>query len=70
MQITRELFLKNLVLIGTNVGNLEEYKAMLAFVEQHRLRPVIDRSFAFAAAADALAYLASAHRLGKVTVTA
>jgi zinc-binding alcohol dehydrogenase/oxidoreductase len=64
-----ELFLKNLVLIGTNVGNLEEYKAMLTFVEQHRLRPVIDRSFALADAADALAYLASGHRLGKVTVT-
>jgi len=63
-----ELFLKNLSLIGTNVGNLAEYKAMLAFVEQHRLRPVIDRSFAFADAAAALQYLASGHRLGKVTV--
>jgi NADPH:quinone reductase-like Zn-dependent oxidoreductase len=64
-----ELFLKNLSLIGTNVGNLGEYKAMLAFVEQHRLRPVIDRSFAFVDAAAALQYLASGHRLGKVAIT-
>ena len=63
-----ELFLKNLRLLGTNVGNLDEYKAMLAFVEQHRLRPVIDRSFAFADAADALEYLSSGHRIGKVTI--
>jgi zinc-binding alcohol dehydrogenase/oxidoreductase len=64
-----ELFLKNLALIGSNVGNLEEYKAMLAFVEQHRLRPVIDRAFAFKDAADALQYLATGHRFGKVTIT-
>jgi zinc-binding alcohol dehydrogenase/oxidoreductase len=64
-----ELFLKNLALIGSNVGNLEEYKAMLAFVEQHRLRPVIDRAFAFKDAAAALQYLATGHRFGKVTIT-
>ena len=63
-----ELFLKNLALIGSNVGNLEEYKAMLAFVEQHRLRPVIDRAFAFKDAAAALQYLATGHRFGKVTI--
>jgi zinc-binding alcohol dehydrogenase/oxidoreductase len=65
-----ELFLKNVSLIGTNVGNLDEYKTMLAFVEQHQLRPAIDRSFAFADAAAALRYLATSHGFGKVTVTA
>jgi NADPH:quinone reductase-like Zn-dependent oxidoreductase len=64
-----ELFLKNLALMGTNVGNLEEYKAMLAFVEEHGVRPAIDRSFAFAEAANALQYLATGHRFGKVTIT-
>jgi zinc-binding alcohol dehydrogenase/oxidoreductase len=63
-----ELFLKNVALMGTNVGNLEEYKAMLAFVEQHRLRPAIDRTFRFEQAADALQYLASGHGFGKVTI--
>jgi zinc-binding alcohol dehydrogenase/oxidoreductase len=63
-----ELFLKNIALLGTNVGNLPEYRAMLAFVEQHRLRPVIDRAFGFDAAADALTYLDGAHRFGKVTI--
>jgi len=64
-----EVFLKNVSLIGTNVGNLEEYRAMLAFMEQHGLRPVIDRSFALTDAADALQYLATGHRFGKVTIT-
>jgi zinc-binding alcohol dehydrogenase/oxidoreductase len=63
-----ELFMKNLALIGSNVGNLEEFKAMLAFVEQHRLRPVIDRAFALKDASDALQYLATGHRFGKITI--
>ena len=29
-----ELFLKNVTIMGTNVGNLEDFKAMLAFVAQ------------------------------------
>jgi len=63
-----ELFLKNIVLVGTNVGNLQEYRTMLAFVDEHRTRPVIDRLFGFDAAADALQYLDSEHRFGKVTI--
>jgi zinc-binding alcohol dehydrogenase/oxidoreductase len=63
-----ELFLKNVALMGTNVGNLEEYKAMLMFVEQHRLRPAVDRTFALEEATDALRYLATGHRFGKVTI--
>jgi len=65
-----ELFLKNIVLLGTNVGNLQEYRAMLAFVEQHRLRPVIERIFGFDVAAGALRYLDTEHRFGKVAIVA
>jgi NADPH:quinone reductase-like Zn-dependent oxidoreductase len=63
-----ELFLKNISIIGTNVGNLEEYRAMLDFVEHKRLKPIIDRSFALADAVNALQYLDGAHQFGKVTI--
>ena len=64
-----ELFLKNVSLIGTNVGNLDDFKAMLAFVGQHQLQPLIDRRFAFDAASEALGYLQDAHQAGKVVIS-
>jgi zinc-binding alcohol dehydrogenase/oxidoreductase len=63
-----ELFLKNVTVIGTNVGTLEEFKAMLAFVSEHRLEPVIERSFSLDQAAEALAFLQEKHRLGKIVI--
>jgi zinc-binding alcohol dehydrogenase/oxidoreductase len=64
-----ELFLKNISIIGTNIGNLDEFKAMLAFVTQHRLEPLIEQSFALADAATALRFLHDQHQLGKIVIT-
>ena len=64
-----ELFLKNITLMGTNVGMLGELRRVVDFLSQHQLRPVIDRTFALAQAAQALAHLEGAHSLGKVVVT-
>jgi NADPH:quinone reductase-like Zn-dependent oxidoreductase len=63
-----ELFLKNVNIIGSNVGNLEEFKTLCAFVEQQRLEPVIDRSFPLDSAPEALRYLQDGHKLGKVVI--
>lgn len=63
-----ELFLKNVQIVGTNVGNPAEFAAMLRFVEQHGIRPVIDRTFPFAQAKEALEYLQSNHSFGKVVI--
>jgi zinc-binding alcohol dehydrogenase/oxidoreductase len=63
-----ELFLKNVSVIGTNVGSLEDFKTMLAFMEKHRLQPVIDHQFSLDAAAEALRYLQDEHKFGKVVI--
>jgi zinc-binding alcohol dehydrogenase/oxidoreductase len=63
-----ELFLKNVSIIGTNVGTLEDFKAMCSFVAQHRLEPVIDRRFTLDSAPEALRYLQDGHKLGKVVI--
>lgn len=63
-----ELFLKNLNIMGSNVGTLSELGAVIGFLLEHRIRPVIDRTFALAETAEALAYLENAHSLGKVVV--
>ncbi|HVW70519.1 MAG TPA: zinc-binding dehydrogenase [Steroidobacteraceae bacterium] len=64
-----ELFLKNLTLVGTNVGTLQELRSLLAFMEKHRIRPVIERTFALADAALALSHLERAHGMGKIVVS-
>jgi zinc-binding alcohol dehydrogenase/oxidoreductase len=64
-----ELFLKNISVVGTNIGNLEEFKSMLAFVTQHRLEPLIERRFPLADAAAALRFLQDEHQLGKIAIT-
>jgi len=64
-----EMFLKNISIIGTNIGNLDEFKSMLSFVTEHRLEPLIERSFALADAAAALKFLQDEHQLGKIVIT-
>jgi zinc-binding alcohol dehydrogenase/oxidoreductase len=64
-----ELFLKNISVIGTNIGNLDEFKAMLAFVEQQGLEPVIERRFSLDGSAAALKFLQDEHQLGKIVIT-
>ena len=42
---------------------------MLAFIDEHDIKPVIERSFPLAEAREALLYLEKEHKFGKVVVT-
>jgi NADPH:quinone reductase-like Zn-dependent oxidoreductase len=64
-----DLFLRNVQVIGTNVGNPQELIAVLAFMEQHALRPQIDARFSLAEAQRALLHLDQGHRFGKVVIS-
>jgi NADPH:quinone reductase-like Zn-dependent oxidoreductase len=50
------------------VGSREDFEAMNAFIAQHKLKPVIDRVFAFEEAAAAFEYLKSGSHFGKVVI--
>ena len=63
------IFLKSASIIGSQVGDQQDFREMLAFVEQHRIKPVIERSFPLAQAREALLYLENEHKFGKVVVT-
>lgn len=63
-----DLFLKNLSVIGTNVGNAAEFGAMLDFVSRHRLVPAIEQTFTLDEAPAALAHLETGHALGKIVI--
>lgn len=53
---------------GIYVGSREEFERFAAFVTQHRLVPVIDRTFPFEQASDAYALMASGEHFGKIVI--
>lgn len=65
----------SVVLMGSNatasgiyVGSRADFEALLAFLEEHPVRPVIDKVFPFEDAAAAFDYLDSGNLFGKVVI--
>jgi NADPH:quinone reductase-like Zn-dependent oxidoreductase len=53
---------------GVTVGSREDFEAMARAIEQHRLRPVIDKVFPFDDLRPALDHLSSGAQFGKVCI--
>lgn len=62
------LWTKNLTLRAIVAGSREQFEAMNAAIKTSQLRPVIDRVFAFNAAAAAYNYYQREQPLGKVVI--
>lgn len=62
------LAMKNGRLDGIYVGSRSDFEVMNRFLTERQLRPVIDRTFPFAQAAEAYAHLASGSHFGKVVI--
>jgi NADPH:quinone reductase-like Zn-dependent oxidoreductase len=60
---------RNALIRGIYVGNREMFASMNSAIARHRLKPVIDRRFSFAEAADAYRHLQSGAHFGKVVIT-
>lgn len=61
--ITRQVRLQ-----GVTVGHRDGFEAMLRAIQQHRLKPVVDRVFAFEELKEAFAYLKSGAQYGKICI--
>src|SRR5690606_4445220 len=61
----RYLFWKQLSILGSTMGNADDFRNMLAFCETHRLTPVIDRRFPLAEAEAAFQYMDEGKQFGK-----
>ena len=59
--ITRQVRLQ-----GVTVGHRDGFEAMLRAIDQHRIKPVVDRVFAFDELKEAMAHLQSGAQFGKV----
>ena len=62
------LLMKRLHLAGIYVDSRASFEAMNRFIQEHAIRPVIDRRFSFAELPEAMRYLESGAHLGKIVV--
>jgi NADPH:quinone reductase-like Zn-dependent oxidoreductase len=60
------VFRKNLRVIGISVGSREQFEAMVAAIEAHKLKPVIDRRYPVDRVGDALHLMKSGDHFGKI----
>ena len=64
-----DLFLRHATLFGTAMGDLIDFRDMLAFVGEHRIMPVVEQTFPFDQAQQALLHLAKGHSFGKIAIS-
>jgi NADPH:quinone reductase-like Zn-dependent oxidoreductase len=62
----RRIFIRQLQILGSTGGDLSEFRNLLAFVERHRIVPVIDSEFPMDRVHEALSRLESGGQFGKV----
>lgn len=62
------LFFKEIEIYGSTMGSDEEFAQMVAFVNEHEIRPVIDSVFAFADAQKAYDRMANGEQFGKIVL--
>ncbi|MFI5138800.1 MAG: zinc-binding dehydrogenase [Sphingobacteriales bacterium] len=65
----RKIFWKQLQIIGTTMGTNEEFKAMVDFVNEHKIIPVVDEVFPLADAEKAVQRMANSSQFGKIVLT-
>ncbi|MCM5570431.1 zinc-binding dehydrogenase [Burkholderiaceae bacterium FT117] len=62
----RRIFIRQLQILGSTLGDLSEFRDLLAFVEQRGIVPVIDSEFAIDRVHEALSRLESGVQFGKI----
>lgn len=68
--VPAKIFWRNLSILGTTMGTEQEFEAMLQFVSQHSIKPVIDTLYpSLHQAQDAFDHMASAKQFGKIVLT-
>jgi NADPH:quinone reductase-like Zn-dependent oxidoreductase len=63
-----DLIMQNANLHGLSVGNRDQYEAMMRFVAEKEIRPVIHKSYAFEDAGAALGDIARGEHFGKLAI--
>ena len=64
----RDVVMRHIIVGGLAVGSVAHLRDLVAFVEGHRIRPVIDRRFAIEDLGEAFRYQLTGAHLGKIVV--
>lgn len=62
----RPFFFGQFTLMGSTMGSTEEFRGMLRFVSDHKIRPVLDRTFPLSQAPEAFRKLKEGKQFGKI----
>ena len=62
------MFWNQLSLQGTTMGNDQEFKEMLDFVDRHQIKPMIDSIRPFSRLAESIADIARPNKVGKIVI--
>jgi NADPH:quinone reductase-like Zn-dependent oxidoreductase len=65
----KRLFIRQLQIFGSTLGNLAELRELLSFCEKHKVRPRIDHRYAFDQVHIALDRLEAGEQAGKLALT-
>lgn len=63
------IFFKQLYIMGTTMGNPEEFKDMLALYEEHKLKPVIDKVYRLEEVNEAHKQMEEGKQFGKIVLS-
>jgi zinc-binding alcohol dehydrogenase/oxidoreductase len=66
----RKIFWRQLQIIGTTMGSPADFKAMVAFLNEHKIIPVVDEVFDFADAGKAIGKMENSSQFGKIVLRA
>jgi zinc-binding alcohol dehydrogenase/oxidoreductase len=66
----RKIFWKQLQIIGTTMGNQQDFAAMVDLINKHQIIPVVDEVFALADAQLAIDKMANCSQFGKIVLLA
>jgi NADPH:quinone reductase-like Zn-dependent oxidoreductase len=66
---TRRIFWKQLNILGSTMGSPEDFRAMIEFVRQHGIRPIVDKIFPFAEGEAAMRHMDDAQQFGKIVIS-
>jgi zinc-binding alcohol dehydrogenase/oxidoreductase len=66
----RKIFWKQLQILGTTMGTPDDFTAMVNFINEHRIVPVVDEVFSMADAQKAIDKMGKSHQFGKIILKA
>jgi NADPH:quinone reductase-like Zn-dependent oxidoreductase len=66
--VLRRIFWKQLNVLGSTMGNPDDFKAMIAFVAQHRIQPIVDKIFPIEEGEAAFRWMDEGNQFGKIVL--